>query len=161
MTDRVVIELSIEEPLWESMDLKAISKVACEAGAKISGVGVPCEVSILATNDAHIAGLNKQFRGKAVPTNVLSWPSEDLSGEKGQRPSPPTDPEIGDIALSYETCARQAAEHGKSVHDHVTHLVLHGFLHLLGYDHVRDEDATLMEGLEIKALETVGIENPY
>jgi len=92
---------------------------------------------------------------------VLSWPSEELAQGAGLPPRTPTDPEIGDIALSYETCVREAAEFGKSVHDHVTHLVLHGFLHLLGYDHIRDEDATVMETLEIKALETLGIENPY
>lgn len=161
MTKQVTVEVSVEEPLWEALDLERIARAACEAGAEAALLGLDCEVSLLATNDAGIAGLNAEFRGKAVPTNVLSWPSEELSGDPGEPPRPPTDPEIGDIALSYETCAREAAEHGKSVHDHVTHLVLHGFLHLLGYDHENDEDATVMEGLEIKALETLGIENPY
>lgn len=157
----VSVELSVEEPLWDALDLSGIAKAACRAGAAVSALGIDVEVSILATDDQRIAGLNQQFRGKAVPTNVLSWPSEALAGDIGEKPNAPADPEIGDIALSYQTCAREAAEHGKSVHDHVTHLMLHGFLHLLGYDHENDEDATVMEGLEIKALETLGIENPY
>ncbi len=161
MSDPVGVEVSVEDPRWNDTDFDAIAQSACDAGAKVAGLGIACEVSILVTNDARIEGLNTQFRDKAAPTNVLSWPSEDLSQGAGERPLAPQDPEIGDIALSYETCAREALEFGKTFHDHVTHLVLHGFLHLLGYDHVRDEDATVMEALEIKALETLGIENPY
>jgi probable rRNA maturation factor len=160
VTGAVAIEVSIDASEWEKVDIEAIAQTACDAGAETLGLG-PLEVSLLATSDTHISALNEQFRGKSVPTNVLSWPTEELAGHSGDLPKPPTDPEIGDIALSYETCVQEAAEQGKSVHDHVTHLVLHGFLHLLGYDHVRDEDATVMEGLEIKALERLGIENPY
>jgi len=161
MTPLVDIEIAFEEPAWEPLDLPCIAKSACLAGATAVGLNIPLQVSILASNDAHMAKLNAEFRDKDAATNVLSWPSEDLSAAPGSRPRAPQDPEIGDIALSFETCTREAAAQGKTVHDHVTHLVLHGFLHLLGYDHVRDEDATVMEELEIKALETLGIENPY
>lgn len=161
MTGQVTIELSIEEPLWAALDLSVLAQRACQAAATVLRLAVPCDVSILAANDGRIASLNEEFRGKAVPTNVLSWPSEDLAGPPGELPKLPTDLEIGDIALAYETCAREAAEFGRTMQNHVTHLIVHGFLHLLGYDHENDEDATVMEGLEIQALETLGIENPY
>jgi len=161
MTKAVTIEISIQEPAWESLGLNEIARMACEAGAKVTAMNFVPVVSLLATNDAQISQLNAQFREKTEATNVLSWPSEDLATAAGMPPLEPRDPEIGDIALSYETCLREAAEQSKSVHDHVKHLVLHGFLHLLGYDHIEDEDATLMEALEIKALETLGIANPY
>ena len=161
MTYSVTVELSVETPEWEALDLDTLAKIACEAGSKVAGLSMECKVSILATGDARIAELNGSFRGKDAATNVLSWPTEELSAGPGEVPNPPNDPEIGDIALSFETCAREAADQGKTVHDHVTHLMIHGFLHLLGYDHVRDEDATVMEALEIKALETLSIENPY
>ncbi len=161
MSGQVIIELSIEEPLWVPLELSALAQRACEAAATVLRLPIACEVSILAANDDRISGLNEEFRGKPVPTNVLSWPSEDLAGAPGEAPKPPRDPEIGDIALAYETCAREATEFGRTLHNHVTHLIVHGFLHLLGYDHENDEDATVMEGLEIQALETLGIENPY
>lgn len=161
MSQRVTVDLIVEENAWDELELEQIAEKACEAGADVVGLTLPCEVSVLATGDQRITALNKEFRGNPSPTNVLSWPSEELSGPPGTDPVAPEDPEIGDIAISYQTCAREAADFGKSVHDHVTHLLLHGFLHLLGYDHVRDEDATVMESLEIKALERLGIENPY
>ena len=87
-----------------------------------------------------------------MPTNVLSWPAEDLAAETGghsRQPNPlilTGEIALGDIAISFDTCAREAAEAGKTMEDHVTHLIVHGMLHLLGYDHIRDPDATLMEG---------------
>jgi len=157
----VSVDVIIEDDRWEAFDLTALAQAACQAGAKALGLG-PFEVSILACNDARIAELNGSFRNKDQPTNVLSWPSEELGAKTaGGKPRVPFDSEIGDIAISYETCLREADESGKKMQDHVQHLILHGFLHLLGYDHERDADATLMEGLEIKALETLDIQNPY
>ena len=125
-------------------------------------------VSLLACDDARMTALNAQFRGQEKPTNVLSWPAEDLSAETdGGAPHPPEpgteeDPaELGDIALAYETCAREAAAQGKTHDDHATHLVVHSVLHLLGYDHIRPEDALLMEETEIAILVQLGIANPY
>lgn len=111
--------------------------------------------------------LNKDFRGKAAPTNVLSWPEENLSPDvDGAEPAAPQpDPSgsisLGDIALAYDTCAREAAEQSKPFVDHVTHLVVHGVLHLLGYDHIRDRDATRMEALEVEILGKLGVPDPY
>ncbi len=161
MTPNVTVDLVIDEPAWAAIALEEIAQKACRAGAVVSGLTQDVEVSILGADDRRISELNRAFREKDTATNVLSWPSESLGGDTGTLPRSPSDPELGDIAMSFQTCAKEAAEQGKSLHDHVTHLVLHGFLHLLGYDHVQDEDATLMESLEIKALETLGIQNPY
>lgn len=124
-------------------------------------------VSVLLTDDAEIARLNAEFRGKSTPTNVLSWPNDDLgAGAPGQEPyEPEPDPdgtfELGDLALAYETCHAEAEEQNKSLKDHVTHLVVHGVLHLLGYDHISDADAALMEQTERDILEKLGIADPY
>lgn len=115
-------------------------------------------------SDDRIATLNADFRGKPVPTNVLSWPSDERGADvDGDVPLPPdsTDPELGDIAISYDTCLSEATAAGKTMHEHTAHLVVHGLLHLLGYDHERDADATLMEGLETQILGKLGIADPY
>lgn len=102
-----------------------------------------------------------------MATNVLSWPADDLSavipGALPDAPQPDVTGTIalGDLALSYDTCAREAAAQGKSLEHHVTHLIVHGVLHLLGYDHTRDADADLMEGCERKILGNMGIDDPY
>ncbi|APX13663.1 rRNA maturation RNase YbeY [Tateyamaria omphalii] len=124
-------------------------------------------VSVLACDDTRIAALNADFRGKQMPTNVLSWPEEDLGSEEaGAAPHPPVpDPggtlSLGDIAIAYDTCARESAEQGKPFDAHVTHLLVHGTLHLLGYDHIRDLDATRMEALEVEILGKLGLPDPY
>ena len=124
-------------------------------------------VSLLACDDARIATLNADFRGKPTPTNVLSWPEEDLaSDEDGGTPQPPRpDPDgtlsLGDIAIAYETCAGEAAAQNKPFSAHVTHLLVHGTLHLLGYDHIRDRDATRMETEEVEILGKLGLPDPY
>lgn len=126
-----------------------------------------CDISVLACDDARIAALNESFRDKPTATNVLSWPSEDLgAATEGGRPEMPTPDftgsvELGDIAISHETCAREAAELGRTFEDHVTHLIVHGTLHLLGYDHIRDLDAVLMQGIETEILGKLGINDPY
>jgi probable rRNA maturation factor len=119
-------------------------------------------------NDARIAELNAEFRAKGQATNVLSWPSEDrapeFAGEAPRLPEPgeADDPEsLGDIAIAWETCAREAAEQGKTMDAHITHLIVHGLLHLLGYDHVDDDDAELMETTETDILATLGVADPY
>ena len=125
------------------------------------------EVSVLACDDARIASLNNQFRDKPGATNVLSWPAEDLAPEQpGAQPhAPVADPTgllaLGDIAISWDTCAREAQKASKPMAEHVAHLLVHGLLHLLGYDHIRDEDATLMQSIETEILGKLGYDDPY
>lgn len=159
-----LVDTMIEDPRWEGAGLEALAGAAVPATLAHLGLGAEWEVAILACDNARIAGLNTEFRGKAVPTNVLSWPSEERGAEEdGDAPEPPQgpDPELGDIAIAYDTCAREAEEQGKPFADHVTHLLVHATLHLLGYDHMRPGDAALMERLEVEILGKLGIDDPY
>lgn len=155
------VDLIIEDTRWEALGLEALAERAfAEVFHRLAIFGA--EVSILACDDARIADLNAEFRGKAAATNVLSWPSEERSAPvPGGQPLAPTDMELGDIAIAYETCAREAQAAGREMRDHVTHLLVHGALHLLGYDHIDDKDAALMEGLEVEILGKLGIADPY
>lgn len=160
-------EIIIEDERWQTLELNALAGRSIAAVLEHLGMAEAAELSVLACNDAQIATLNAEFRGKPTPTNVLSWPTEELAaatdGGTPDRPEPDfTDAlELGDIAIAWETCEREAAEQGKDMTDHVTHLLVHGLLHLLGYDHIRDADATLMEGLERRILGKMGIDDPY
>ena len=162
------LEIVIEDERWQSLALEDLANRA--VGRVLDHLGLPvedCEIALLACDDARIATLNTEFRGKAVPTNVLSWPACDLAaaeeGDLPLKPEPDFTGEIalGDIAVSYDTCVREASEASKTPEDHVTHLIVHGLLHLLGYDHIRDHDATLMEELETAILGSMGINDPY
>ncbi len=118
-----------------------------QAGGDIGG-----EVSIVFTDDAAMRALNKRWRGQDRATNVLSF-AQDGSGRKAGM--------LGDIVLGRETVARQAKLEGKLLNHHIAHMIVHGFLHLLGYDHQDDKDAERMEDLERKALKVIGIADPY
>lgn len=170
MTERpLLVDCLIEDARWEALGLTALADAA--ARATFVQLGLPAagfNISLLAADDARIAALNGDFRGKPVPTNVLSWPSEERGATRaGARPLAPApgqadDPEeLGDIALAYGTCLREAAEAGLAPAAHVTHLLVHGLLHLLGYDHIRDKDAALMEDTEVRILASLGIPDPY
>lgn len=166
--DGVTVEIAQDDPRWSTLDLDALAERAISAALRALDLTAGAfEVSILACDDARICELNTEFRDKPTPTNVLSWPAEerraDRPGARPDLPDPddPMDAELGDLALAYETCAREAAEAGKPMADHVTHLVVHGTLHLLGYDHETDPDAELMEGLEVKILAALNMANPY
>ncbi|WP_299968152.1 rRNA maturation RNase YbeY [uncultured Roseobacter sp.] len=168
MSTEPLLEIAIDAPQWETLPLEDLCVRAAAATLDWLGLnGAPASISVLACDDTRIAALNGDFRDKPTPTNVLSWPAEDLAPEApGGRPLPPgPDPEgvlaLGDIAIAYETCAREAAEMGKPLADHVTHLVVHGILHLLGYDHIDDADAAVMEQLEIEILGKMGLNDPY
>ena len=162
-------DVVIEDARWEAAGLEALAERA--ARATLAALRLPAEgfeIVVLGADDARIAALNADFRGKPQPTNVLSWPADELGAEaEGDDPDRPEPgdadaPEaLGDIALAWETCAREAGEAGKPLADHATHLIVHGVLHLLGYDHVRDGDATLMEGLEVEILADLGVCDPY
>jgi len=158
----VIVDLVIEDPRWEAAGLGGIAERAAAAVAAHLALEPGVELCILACDDARISVLNEEFRGKPAATNVLSWPSAERGAEEaGGPPAAPGDPELGDIAIAYDTCAREADEAGKSLANHATHLVVHGVLHLLGYDHERDADATLMEGIEVEVLGKLGIKDPY
>ena len=144
------LDVLIEDVRWEAAGLEPLARAAFAAAAQHLLGEAEFEVSLMGCDDARIAGLNGDFRGKGQPTNVLSWPATDLSAEEpGAAPNAPEPGELGDIAISYDTCQREASEQGKPFEAHVSHLLVHGFLHLLGYDHISDEDAALMEGLEV------------
>lgn len=160
-----MIEVVFEDMRWDDAGLEPLAGRAVDATLAALSLGPEWEVVCLACDDGRIAALNADFRGKPQPTNVLSWPSAERgAGAPGARPPAP-DPaegtELGDLALSYDTCAREAAEAGRSLEAHATHLIVHGTLHLLGYDHETGADAALMEGLEVEILATLGVANPY
>ena len=151
------LDVMVEADGWSRLDdPEALARRAVEAafGAISDPPRDDVEVSLLLADDAAVKALNRDFRGKDKPTNVLSFPAAAQPGVPGSRL-------LGDIALAYETVAREAEEEGKAFEDHATHLVVHGVLHLLGYDHELEAQAQIMEALEVKALATLGIADPY
>lgn len=164
-----LVDCVTEDARWQAFGLEAIATRAVTA--TLTALELPLDqytVCVMGCDDARIATLNAEFRGKPTPTNVLSWPADDLAPDaEGEEPylpgeGDPVDPEsIGDIALAYETCEREALEAEKPLPDHVTHLIIHGLLHCLGYDHIRDGDAARMEGLEVQILASLGLPDPY
>ena len=158
------LEVVLEDPRWDDAGLAKLAETVYAATLSHFGLSPDdWETAVLACSDKKIADLNTRFRGKPVATNVLSWPSEDRSAKtNGNRPIAVTGSgELGDIAIAYETCVKEAQEGGRTLNDHATHLILHGVLHLLGYDHERDGDGDLMEATEIAILEMLGVSNPY
>lgn len=160
----MTVDCMVEDKRWG--DIGALAQLATDAVFERLGIEPSVfEISLLACNDARIAVLNEDFRGKPQPTNVLSWPSDErgaaIDGEMPLAPQAGPDNELGDIAIAYDTCKREAEAAGKPMRDHTLHLLVHGTLHLLGFDHERDRDATLMEGLESEILGKLGIADPY
>lgn len=153
--DKWTVEVSLGEGEWPDGEEAAdwCSRAACAA---LAGAGrtEPAELSVLLGSDAEICALNRRFRGRDKPTNVLSFPS-------GAAPWPGGPPLLGEIALAGATVRREAVEQRKTLHDHLCHLVVHGTLHLLGFDHVTEEAAVRMERLEARCLETLSIADPY
>lgn len=159
----MTVDCLIEAEGWASLELSCLAERAAAATlAHLCHDAEAFEIALLACDDARIAALNEDFRDKLQSTNVLSWPSEERGAEaEGGQPHPPSDPELGDIAIAFDTCAREAAAQGKPLEAHATHLIVHATLHLLGYDHERDGDATLMERLEVEILGKLGVSDPY
>ena len=135
---------------FDALAEQAVLAALAGAKPKIKGAA---EISVLLTDDAEQRELNAQWRGKDSTTNVLSFPQIE--------PFAPVIGLLGDITLARETLEREAAELGKSLDHHFTHLMVHGFLHILGYDHIDEAQALQMEGLETQILAGLGIDDPY
>ena len=154
MTMPLQIEVMRNAEGWpEALDARAEAaarEAVRQAEARVAGVA---ELSIVLTDDAEQRELNREWRGIDKSTNVLSFPQIEPFG--------PVAGLLGDVILARETLEREAAEMGVGFDDHFTHLVVHGVLHILGYDHVDDEEAAKMEGLETRILATLGVADPY
>jgi probable rRNA maturation factor len=159
----LTIDIVVEAMVWgstagvEEALRRAIVEAAQATAPDRTTIG---EVAVVLIDDAAIRDLNRQWRGCDCATNVLSFPASKPRG-RNVSPPPASDMLLGDIVIAYETTAREAAGQGLPLTHHLTHLAVHGFLHLLGYDHELDEPAQAMEQLEGSILERLGILNPY
>ncbi len=154
---KLSLDISAPSALWRGLPrARAMARETIAACAAESGFAARegAEVSLCLTDDAEVRALNARWRGVDKPTNVLSFPAAPA-----ERTSEA--PTLGDIALAYETLAHEAKESGASLADHYRHLVTHGFLHLIGYDHQTDEEAERMEALEKRILARLGVADPY
>ncbi|MGE7370740.1 rRNA maturation RNase YbeY [Neorhizobium sp. NPDC001467] len=157
------IQISVEDGGWPDEEtLYALSEKVLQAAANFLSdkekqpfPPLPVEVSLVFTDDETIRQINAEWRQKDKPTNVLSFPAYPL--EPGGKPGPM----LGDIVIARETVAREAVDLDKKFDDHLTHLMVHGFLHLFGYDHLESEEAEEMEELETRILATLGLSDPY
>jgi probable rRNA maturation factor len=147
-------EIVVAAPGWRSLSRPVRPLIrAALAAAREGYLTAPAAVTVLLADDATLRDLNNRFRGKDKPTNVLSFPA---GAPAGISPRP-----LGDLAIAFETTAQEATEAGKPVEDHLCHLVVHGFLHLLGYDHETVAEAELMENAERAILARLGLPDPY
>ena len=143
---------------WEDVARKAANAALAAEGGAIPSI---TEVAVRLTSDAEVRMLNRDYRGKDKPTNVLSFPMLDANELADVAQNLPPEILLGDIVLAQETCAREAAEKGVSLEAHAVHLIVHGTLHLLGYDHIDDDDAAQMEAIESAAMAALGLHKPY
>jgi probable rRNA maturation factor len=150
----VVAEAWQNEPDAEALVYRAIAAAAEMVDAQTG----EAELAVMLTDDSGIRTLNKNWRGIDKATNVLSFPALQPSGERGTDEAPRM---LGDIAIAYETTRREADDEQKPFDHHLSHLAVHGFLHLIGYDHEKDQDAEAMESLEREILAQLGIPDPY
>jgi probable rRNA maturation factor len=149
------VEIMVESTQWKA---KRSAKALLQRAIAAAAAAVPTtggEVAIVLTDDKAIRALNRDWRKKNAPTNVLSFPAQESRGAHG------TARLLGDIVIAYETTEREARAERKPFAHHLTHLAVHGFLHLVGYDHVADDEAQAMEGLETSILARLGVPDPY
>ena len=153
----LTIDIAVEADAWAALpgleDLveRAVAAAEQAAGVKLAPLA---EISVLLCDDAAIRTLNARWRGVDAPTNVLSFPAATAHALENAIL-------LGDIAIAYETTAREAEADGRHLADHVSHLVVHGFLHLLGHDHLHDDEAEAMEALETRILAGLNITDPH
>jgi len=150
----VVADCWLNEPDVEAVIQRAIAVAAEMVDADIG----EAELAVMLTDDGGIRTLNKNWRGLDKPTNVLSFPALQLTTERSSQDAPRM---LGDIAIAYETTRREADDEQKRFDHHLSHLAIHGFLHLIGYDHEKDQDAETMEILEREILAQLDIPDPY
>lgn len=151
----VETDIVVSSPAWEAFaDLDALTERVVRQSVTTSGAKLAedCEVCVTFCDDAAIRRLNAQWRGQDKPTNVLSFPTPGTLATK---------PLLGDIVIAHETVEREAREQDKTLHDHVAHMVIHGFLHLIGYDHENRLEAETMEALERRIAAALGLADPY
>ncbi|WP_273790582.1 rRNA maturation RNase YbeY [Bartonella sp. CM31XJBT] len=153
----IIIDIMVKSAGWndEKMLYNITEKALMTTMHHVSLEDVVSEISLLFTNDEHMAQINAQWRNKNKSTNVLSFPAFPLKA--GNRPGPM----LGDIIIARETIVFEAAKEGKTFQDHLTHMIVHGILHLLGYDHETDDEAYKMEKLEREILQKLSIKDPY
>jgi probable rRNA maturation factor len=164
----LTLDLSLDEPRWHHALPEAyeISVFALELAWQrvLREKNTPAfttEISLYLTSDTGITKLNREYRHKATATNVLSFGMLDAWGDAVIMATQVDSVPLGDIVIAYETVVREAAEQGKSLRDHYMHLLVHGLLHLCGYDHEVEEEAVVMESLEADILQALGVPNPY
>jgi len=153
----IVIDVAIPCIKWRRALPEAEKRAKEAARAAFAGSGkkrADAELSLVLSDDAAVAALNERWRGRVGPTNVLAFASEE-------RPLPGAPVLLGDVILAFETVKREAREQGKTLADHTRHLIVHGVLHLLGYDHDAAGPARRMESLETRILATLGVSDPY
>ncbi len=147
---------------WEALAEKAvIATLAATPFAALASLPATVEIAIRLTSDAEVHKLNAAYRGKDKPTNVLSFPMVQPDLIEGLANTDDGEVLLGDIVLAKGVCGAEAEEKHIPVADHATHLIVHGLLHLLGYDHIRDEEAERMESIERAVLAGLGLHNPY
>ena len=157
------MQLEIDIEHWPAGDWPALAERAAEAAAEVEPAlaNERLEASLLFTSDAEVHALNREWRQRDKPTNVLSFPMLEREDLLALAPDGPPEM-LGDIALAHETCAREAEAKGVPLEHHAAHLIVHGLLHLAGHDHeISEGDAEAMEALETKALARLGIADPY
>lgn len=163
MMPKLDIQIAIEAEGWaQEAELEGLAGKVLETAAeylrseeKQPFPAMPIEVSLVFSNDEQVRAVNAEWRGQDKPTNVLSFPAFPLV--PGGKPGPM----LGDIIIARETVEREAVDLEKSFTDHLTHLMVHGFLHLFGYDHMDGEEAEIMESLETRILASLGLSDPY
>jgi probable rRNA maturation factor len=152
----MTVSIEVEDEAW--LALSGLEELArASVAAALSGIdAADGDVALLFSSDEAIAEINTEWRGMSKPTNVLSFPAAS------DMPLPEGEPrQLGDIVLAHGVIAREAAEQGKTLHDHTAHLIVHGVLHLLGFDHETDAEAEEMEKRESSILKGLGISDPY
>jgi probable rRNA maturation factor len=149
----MAISVTIDHKAWKgSLTVNRLARRAARAALKIAGADPSrCDLSITFTSDATLARLNRNWRARNKPTNVLSFPARRQADGRF----------LGDVILAAGVIRREAKEQGKSLPNHTSHLIVHGVLHLLGYDHHKISAAREMERMEVRALRSLGIDDPY